>query len=84
MSAPIIGKVPYFDHTQKVWSVFQNQMEQFLFANDINDEKKEESYTSYIGLWNNVHFVTKFGESGKGGSCNYDVRDVCGCDEAAF
>lgn len=58
MSASI-GKVPFFDHTTKKWSVFQHQLEQFLLANDIKEEQKKKAIlltsiceTSYVLLEN--------------------------------
>lgn len=59
--AQIIGTVPRFDHTQNNWSIFENQMEQFLVANDITDAVKKKAIlltslceTSYMLLQNLV------------------------------
>lgn len=41
--APIIGRVPFFDNTEKLWKIFEVQLEQFLVANDISKEAKKKA-----------------------------------------
>lgn len=42
-SAPIIGRVPFFNYNEKSWNVFEVQLEQFLIANNITEEKKKKA-----------------------------------------
>ena len=53
MANLIFRKMPYFDHTQKNWSLYQNQLEEFLIANEIKDATKKKAIllTSYIHNW---------------------------------
>ncbi|XP_065356388.1 uncharacterized protein LOC135950789 [Calliphora vicina] len=43
MAQAIIGKVPYFDHTQNNWAIFHTQLDQFFIANEIVNEPKKKA-----------------------------------------
>ena len=56
----------------KNWAVYQNQLEQFLTANEIKDAVRRKPSIN-ISVWISVYSVAEFSESSKSGRCRCDI-----------